>query len=276
MNDPMYRRIADVLREEIESRRLPPGSQLPTEDALRERFRASRNTIRDAVKTLIALNLVETRPGQGTFVIEPPDPLVTTLTTNPLTGLGGGEGAAYLSEAGERHPWSSTPRVELQFAKGEIARRLGVKEGTPVVSRHELRFIGSKRAGGPVSKDIDATAWSMQTSFYPRSFAERGASRLEMSEDIEQGTVRYLEETLGIKQVGYRDWITVRAPDTNEMSFFRLPPDGRVPVFEIFRTAFDQTGKPMRVTVTIFPADRNQFIVDVGDVPAREYELPPE
>jgi GntR family transcriptional regulator len=275
MNDPMYRRIADVLREEIESKRLPPGSQLPTEDALRDRFRASRNTIRDAVKTLIALNLVETRPGQGTFVIEPPDPLVTTLTTNPLTGLGGGEGAAYLSEASERHPRASTPRVELQFAKGEIARRLGVKEGTPVVSRHELRYIGSKRAGEPASDDIDATAWSMQTSFYPRSFAERGATRLEMSEDIEQGTVRYLEETLGIKQVGYRDWITVRAPDTNEMSFFRLPPDGRVPVFEIFRTAFDQTGKPMRVTVTIFPADRNQFIVDVGDVPAREYGPPP-
>jgi GntR family transcriptional regulator len=45
-----------------------------------------------------------------------------------------------------------------------------------------------------------------------------------------------------------------------------------VPVYEIFRTAFDQNGTPMRVTVTIFPADRNQFIIDVGDVPAREYK----
>ena len=48
------------------------------------------------------------------------------------------------------------------------------------------------------------------------------------------------------------------------MSFFRIPGDGLVPVFEIFRTAFDQSGEPMRVTVSIFPADRNQFIVERG------------
>jgi hypothetical protein len=33
----------------------------------------------------------------------------------------------------------------------------------------------------------------------------------------------------------------------------------------IFRTAFDQTKTPMRLTVTVFPTDRNQFIVNVGD-----------
>jgi len=38
-----------------------------------------------------------------------------------------------------------------------------------------------------------------------------------------------------------------------------------VPMFEIFRTAFDQDKVPMRVTVTVFPTDRNQFIVNVGD-----------
>jgi GntR family transcriptional regulator len=40
-----------------------------------------------------------------------------------------------------------------------------------------------------------------------------------------------------------------------------------VAVFENFRTAFDQTGSPMRVTVTVFPTDRNQFVVEIGDVP---------
>jgi GntR family transcriptional regulator len=79
--------------------------------------------------------------------------------------------------------------------------------------------------------------------------------------------VKYLAETLGLKQRGYRDWITVRAPDAVEADFFRLPADGRVPVYEVFRTAFDQTGTPMRVTVTVFPTDRNQFIVEVGETP---------
>ncbi|HEY4462402.1 MAG TPA: GntR family transcriptional regulator, partial [Streptosporangiaceae bacterium] len=44
--DPKYRAIADELREQIESGQLPPGSQLPTEIELQDRFSASRNTIR--------------------------------------------------------------------------------------------------------------------------------------------------------------------------------------------------------------------------------------
>ena len=290
MADPLYRRIAEELREQIESGRLRRSDQLPTEGELSKQFQASRNTIREAVKSLISLGLVETRPGQGIFVTERPDPLVTTLTADRATGLGGGEGAAYLSEVKWRNPRSTVPRVELQTAAGEIAVRLGVKVGTPLVSRHERRFVnrkrrrasdsGSDRSGGKGKTQEepdpmgDEAPWSLQTSFYPRSFAMRGAEGLLDNADIREGTVKYLEETLGIKQIGYRDWITLRAPDANEIAFFRLPPDGRVPVFEIFRTAFDQSGKPMRVTVTIFPADRNQFIIDVGQVPAPQYEPP--
>lgn len=254
--DPMYRRIAEDLRQEIESGRLGPGSQLPTEFELGERFDASRNTVRDAVKSLISLGLVETRPGQGTFVTQRIDPFVTTLSADPRTGFGGGEGTTYLSEVSEQHrrPAKTEPRVEIQAVAGQIAARLRVDEGTQLVSRHEQRFI-------------DETPWSLQTSFYPMSFVMQGATRLLEASDISPGAVAYLQETLDLKQTGYRDWITTRAPDANEMSFFHIPGDGRVPVFEIFRTAFDQTGTPMRVTVTIFPADRNEFIVDVGDVP---------
>ena len=271
MADPLYRRIADDLRAQIETGQLEPGAQLPPEETLGGLFKASRNTIRDAIKFLISLGLVETRAGQGTFVLDPPDPLVTTLTTRE-PGLGGGEGAAYLNEANERDPRSTSPTVELQTALAEIAYRLGVEEGTPVVSRHERRFIRSKRASQPTALDGDETPWSIQTSFYPRSFALKGAERLLDIEDIREGTVEYLKATLGLTQVGYRDWITVRAPKDNEVGFFGLPPDGRVPVFEIFRTAFDQNGKPMRVTVTIFPVDRQQFIIDVGEVPAPQFE----
>ena len=138
----------------------------------------------------------------------------------------------------------------------ELALRLEVSEGTQVISRHERRFI-------------DDVPWSMQTSFYPMELADRGAERLRSARNIDEGTVQYLAATLNIRQVGYRDWITVRAPDATEADFFSLPPDGRVAVCEVFRTAFDANGKPMRVTVTVFPTDRNQFIVDSGDVPSR-------
>jgi len=69
MATPMYRVIAEQLRQQIETREFEAGKQLPTEQELQERYGASRNTIRDAIKQLITLGLVETRPGQGTSVI---------------------------------------------------------------------------------------------------------------------------------------------------------------------------------------------------------------
>jgi GntR family transcriptional regulator len=257
MANPMYRQIAEDLREQIESGKLKPGKQLPTELELRERYDASRNTVRDAIKWLMNLDLVETRPGQGTFVVQKIAPYVTTLSGDP----GVGEDAAYLflvSRQG-RTASRSDPQVEIQKAREGIAAELRLPEGTPVISRHEKRFI-------------DATPWSLQTSFYPRGFALQGADKLLLADDIAEGAVMYLNTTLGLRQVGYRDWITVRTPVATEADFFKLPADGRVAVFENFRTAFDQTGTPMRVTVTVFPTDRNQFIVEIGDV--REPQLP--
>ena len=98
-------------------------------------------------------------------------------------------------------------------------------------------------------------------------FALMGAEQLLRAGDIPEGTTRYLAGTLGIRQVGYRDMITVRAPDLTEAEFFKLSSDGRTAVYEILRTAFDQAGTPMRLTVTVLPADRNRFIINIGNVP---------
>src|SRR5689334_4712702 len=98
MGNPMYRQIAEDLRAQIESGQLEPGQQLRTELELRDHYGASRNTMRDAIKWLTNLGLVETRPGQGTFVVQKMDPFVTTLTGDPRTGWGGDEGAIYPSE----------------------------------------------------------------------------------------------------------------------------------------------------------------------------------
>ena len=61
--------------------------------------------------------------------------------------------------------------------------------------------------------------------------------------------------------------ITVRVPNAIEADFFKVPMDGRIAMFEVFRIAFDGNGNPMRLTVTVLPADRNQIAVNVGDVP---------
>lgn len=260
MAQPKYLQIADDLRKKIDSGAYAGGSQLPTELELRAQYDASRNTVRDAIKRLTSQGLIETRPGQGTFVTTKVDPFVTVLTVNPRSGAAIDESAKYLSDvsAGHRRPYMTAPRVEVQTASEVITRRLRVPPATQLVSRHQERYI-------------DDVPWSLQTSFYPMEFATSGAPRLLMAEDIEEGAVRYLADAIGLKQIGYRDWITARNPDSKEQQFFRISHD--LAVFEIFRTAFDQHQRPMRVTVTVFPTDRNQFIVNVGDdLPDPKYD----
>ena len=63
MADPIDRRTADGLRGEIESGRLESGHRLPAENPLGDQFAASRNTVRDAVTTLVTLGLAGIRPG---------------------------------------------------------------------------------------------------------------------------------------------------------------------------------------------------------------------
>jgi GntR family transcriptional regulator len=278
--EPMYRQIADDLSRQIESGDLAQGGQLPTELELGDKYKASRNTIRDAIKQLASQNLVETRPGQGTFVKVRVDPFVTILTADPKSGFGSGEGVTYLSEvsAGRRKPRQSLTRVEIKALdpSDPVLLRLRLDPSAQVVLRHQERYI-------------DEVPWSLQTSFYPMSFVtEGGATRLLVAQDIGggdderepdpgrpipadqvTGAVAYLAEH-GHKQFSYQDWITARTPDDNEQRFFGVGPE--ITMFEIFRTAFDQDKLPMRVTVTVFPADRNQFIVNVGgDLPDPQY-----
>lgn len=76
----------------------------------------------------------------------------------------------------------------------------------------------------------------------------------------------YLAEH-GIRQVGYRDEIEWRFPNESEIAYFDLPADRHIQVVEVRRSAFDQYRTPVRLSVTVYRADRNQFAINVGDVP---------
>jgi len=99
------------------------------------------------------------------------------------------------------------------------------------------------------------------------SLVDAGAAKLAQPADITDGAVKYIARECGIKQAGYRDSVAVRPLNEREAAFFKLPDDGPIPVFEIFRVAFDESGERFRLTVTVYPADRNRFRVTVGEVP---------
>lgn len=67
---PMYRQIADALREKINAGELKPGDALPTESTLQEAFGVSRVTIRQALKLLTEEQIIESIQGSGSYVKE--------------------------------------------------------------------------------------------------------------------------------------------------------------------------------------------------------------
>jgi GntR family transcriptional regulator, mannosyl-D-glycerate transport/metabolism system repressor len=69
-NKPMYRKIADTLRERIQRGDLKPGDALPTESALQEEFAVSRVTVRQALKQLTQEAIIESIQGSGSYVKE--------------------------------------------------------------------------------------------------------------------------------------------------------------------------------------------------------------
>ena len=184
MANPMYRQIAEDLREQIESGKLAPGQQLPTEIELRESYNASRNTVRDAIKWLTTLGWsrpVRARAPSSSRRSTRSSPRCRAIPDRfrwrrrrqlPVGSEQAGQETCDQPDPG-RDPESL----------GRGLHGLEIPKGTEVISRHERRFI-------------DGTPWSMQTSFYPIDFADRGAERLRSARDIEEGTVRYLADTL--------------------------------------------------------------------------------
>jgi GntR family transcriptional regulator len=257
---PRYQEIADELRRQIESGQLPRESQLPTEVELQKRFGVSRNTVRDAVKILVLERLLETRGREGTFVTKAHVPFVTTLSTDPNTGLSGSgeEGSTYpalVRQQDRQNAGAGDPEVKVLDSPPEIATRLSIEEGEFVVSRQQQRFI-------------DDTVWSLQTSYYPMKWVEQGAAGLLVPKDILEGAVEYLAKAVGLKQSSYRDLLWARQPNDRERELFNLTVNHSV--IEVYRTSFAQDGTPIRVTVTVYPADRNQMVYDIGDVPQHQ------
>ncbi|MGI9101600.1 MAG: FadR/GntR family transcriptional regulator [Terriglobales bacterium] len=79
-------RIYEEIARQIEKmilEKMKPGDMLPPERQLAERFRVSRSSIRDAIRTLEMAGIVEPRQGSGTVVRE----LSNDSVVNPLASV---------------------------------------------------------------------------------------------------------------------------------------------------------------------------------------------
>jgi len=238
-----YVQIAEDLRVEINSRAIKPGGQLPSELELRDRYRASRNTVLDAIKKLKDEGLVETRPGQGWFARVRIVPFVNCLD--------GGDGAAIeQANASGRVPRVTPPAVSLQDAGPEMAERLHVPVGTAMIVRRQEWFL-------------DEVPWKRQDVWVPRARFDEGAHRLLMAEDIPQDLGSYLQESLGLLPASATFFFMPRKPSDEESKFFGFPAEGEIPyVIELIRTASmagDTGPRPLYAVIGVYAGDRNRF-----------------
>ncbi|MDR3588129.1 MAG: GntR family transcriptional regulator [Negativicutes bacterium] len=68
---PIYYRLAEDIKRDMESGILKPGEMLPTEGQLGEIYKISRMTVRQGMALLAEAGLIETMKGKGTFVARP-------------------------------------------------------------------------------------------------------------------------------------------------------------------------------------------------------------
>ncbi len=66
----IYEEIVRQIKTLVQEGKLKSGDKLPPERDLAERFKVSRTSVREALRALESIGLIEIRPGEGTFVRE--------------------------------------------------------------------------------------------------------------------------------------------------------------------------------------------------------------
>ena len=66
--DSLYEHLCKCIKKDIIQGNLMPGEKLPSENELTKAMGVSRITVREAIQKLVAINLVETHQGKGSFV----------------------------------------------------------------------------------------------------------------------------------------------------------------------------------------------------------------
>lgn len=158
---PMYRQIANAIREKINSGEYKVGEALPTEEQLRQTFSVSRVTVRQAIKLLVENEELESVQGSGTYV----KASKVNYEINQQTSFS--EKWDHLNKVTH----SDVIAFEIQPATLTIAEHLNIDEGERVYFIKRVRFIDDtpitvEETWMPLSLFPDLTYQIMQGSKY--------------------------------------------------------------------------------------------------------------
>jgi GntR family transcriptional regulator len=236
--EPVTRRIANGLREQIASGTLGPGALLPSEPELAREHGVSRQTARAALQILEQEGLVVVRPRRGRLVRSRLR-LYWRLSEFELpenTGLVSSDAWEADIENQGHDPTRQDLTVETIYPPAVISAKLGLDADTDhCVVRRRVRHIDGEPA--IISDDY---------------FDERIVRGTELAEPRDTAREDILKEA-GYEQTYDIDEIIARMPTPSEAR--RLSLAAGTPVIEVTRTGYTREDKAVRVMVSIIPGD---------------------
>ncbi len=155
---PLYYQVAQHLEDAIHSGAVPTGTLFQNEVDLAASLGLSRPTMRRAMQHLVDKGLVTRRRGIGTRVVQPKlrRPLELSSLYDDLANAG-------------RKPTTEVLSFETVEAHDEVAERLDLEEGSPVLELVRLRSA----AGEPIAKMTNYLPERLAT-FSEEDLSERG------------------------------------------------------------------------------------------------------
>ncbi|QGP91068.1 HTH-type transcriptional repressor YvoA [Neomoorella glycerini] len=234
---PLHYQITSDLRRAIKEGEYKVGDLFPTDKQLMEKYGVSSITVRRAVAALVDEGLLERRPGKGTFVKRE----TVEETLGKLTGFfeemkaRGYEPGATIIFTGP----VTDPIKEMQRVPG-----LRVFGDEPLYLIEKVQQMN----GQPIT---------YLRSYWPYEYGSRLAE-----EDLERrGLYELVEEKLGL--VLERAVQTISAGRAGKREAEYLQVKVGTPLLIMERTAFDDRGRPVELSVNAYRPDRYKYRVEL-------------
>jgi len=228
-NKPMYRQIADALREKISAGELKPGDALPTESILQETYGVSRVTVRKALKRLTDEQIVESIQGSGSYVKE----ARVNYDIYQLTGF-------YEKLADRNVDTHSDVKIfEAIKADARLAEKLQLKVGDNVWHVKRVRFIKQK----PVNLE---ETWMPLAMFVDLTW-----------EVMEKSKYHYIEQTKKMVIDRSEQELVPVMPSAEAIDALALEPTK--PVLEKMSRGFLKDGRVFEYSRNVFNSDDYKF-----------------
>ena len=171
--------VLEQLLAQLRSGSVRPGDRLPGEHELMRMLGVGRSSVREALRALITLGLVETRSGRGAVIV--------ARSPNPLARLGSGADVAAALQK-----WAVLDLLEVRESLEGQAAALAAERSTP------LDLVTLDRHALEIERRIDASLTYFRANAAFHTAVARASHNNILAESVQQlvGQVRVYRERL--------------------------------------------------------------------------------